>query len=236
MLVTQRRNAAPPGNMSTARTAYEGAGNTHRRPNPSTLSRSVRAVPKHTHTHVETWNPIPGWEGYYEVSDAGRVRSVSRSITRDNGRPYTVGVRVLTQYSTKSGHRCVKLYRDGEGTPYGVHRLVIAAFIGPCPAGMEVCHDNGDATDNRLSNLRYDTRAANIRDSVRHGTNHWANKTHCPRGHALEAPNLVPSTLKAGGRTCLACSRAQSYVKYHKHLKPEFKQIADSYHHSITEV
>lgn len=193
-------------------------------------------MPKHTHTQSESWKPIPGWEELYDVSDLGNVRSVARVIARSNGWPLPVRERLLAQHSTRYGHRHVKLYRDGKGTAYGVHRLVMAAFDGPCPDGMQVCHNNGDASDNRLSNLRYGTPTENSRDMIRHGTHYWTNKTYCPRGHLLESPNLVPCMLKRGRRSCLACSRALSHVKYHKHLKSEFQKIADSYHHSITEV
>lgn len=51
-----------------------------------------------------------------------------------------------------------------------VHRLVLEAFVGPCPAGMEGCHNNGCPSDNRLQNLRWDTRLANNADKIRHGT------------------------------------------------------------------
>jgi hypothetical protein len=59
-----------------------------------------------------------------------------------------------------------------------IHRLVLELFIGPCPDGMEACHNDGNRINNFAYNLRWDTHAENIRDSVRHGT-------HCrtgPRG------------------------------------------------------
>ncbi len=51
-----------------------------------------------------------------------------------------------------------------------VHRLVLEAFVGPCPKGMECCHNDGDPTNNNLSNLRWDTRKANSADRKKHGT------------------------------------------------------------------
>lgn len=77
------------------------------------------------------------------------------------------------------------------------------AFVGPCPEGMEVCHNNGDCTDNRLENLRYDTKSANMLDRVRHGTHHNANKTQCLRGHLFTEEN-TKRTAK-GGRACRTC-------------------------------
>lgn len=69
-----------------------------------------------------------------------------------------------------SGYLRVDLYRGGRHHWKLIHRLVLEAFIGPCPDGMEACHNNGDRTDNRLENLRWDTRSANQKDAVRHGT------------------------------------------------------------------
>jgi hypothetical protein len=53
---------------------------------------------------------------------------------------------------------------------YKVARLVLLAFVGPCPDGMECCHTNGNRTDNRLTNLRWDTPKANAADKRAHGT------------------------------------------------------------------
>lgn len=53
---------------------------------------------------------------------------------------------------------------------YAIHRLVLETFVGPCPPGMYVCHNNGNPKDNRLENLRYDTPAGNSADMVKHGT------------------------------------------------------------------
>jgi len=51
-----------------------------------------------------------------------------------------------------------------------VHRLVLEAFIGPAPKGTICCHNDGDPTNNRLENLRWDTHSSNTRDAIRHGT------------------------------------------------------------------
>lgn len=93
-----------------------------------------------------------------------------------------------------------------------VHQLVARAFIGPCPPGLEVRHKDGNPANNHIDNLEYGTRADNMQDRLNHGNNPHRNKTHCPRNHPLEAPNLViRKSAKQGGRTwrsCLACSRA----------------------------
>lgn len=111
----------------------------------------------------EIWRPIRAYEGAFEVSDMGRVRSLSRILS--DGRRWAGRVRRLKRLD--SGHQSIKLVSRG---PFLlVHRLVLEAFIGPCPEGMEGCHNNGHADDNRLTNLRWDTRLANNADKIRHG-------------------------------------------------------------------
>lgn len=142
---------------------------------------------------TETWLPVPGYEVRYEVSNAGRVRS-------------RVSGRVLKPYShVTSGHLTVGLSRDGWVKRCYLHRLILEAFIGPAPQGTEGCHNDGHVLNNRLSNLRWDTRSANNLDAVSHGTHYSAAKTHCPRHHALQEPNLNPSHLNRGKRACQAC-------------------------------
>lgn len=149
----------------------------------------------------ETWRQIPGYEGIYEVSDHGRVRSMDRidaAGKRRKGIP-----RRLSQQT--SGHMTIWLCRDRVSQNFLVHHLVLAAFVGPRPDGMEGCHQNDDGSDNRLENLRWDTRAANVRDSVRNGSHHMARKTHCPQGHEYTATNTYH--YPAGNRACNECRR-----------------------------
>lgn len=68
------------------------------------------------------------------------------------------------------GRLRVSLYKNNKGYHRDVHRLVLETFMGACPEGMEACHNNGDRLDNRLGNLRWDTRSNNAKDAVRHGT------------------------------------------------------------------
>lgn len=140
----------------------------------------------------EIWVPVPGWSRY-RVSDAGRVRNVAG--------------RLLTQAVHRDGRLRVKLSRDGRQKRIAVHVLVLISFVGPRPDGAEACHLDGDCVNNRLSNLRWDSRSANQHDSVRHGTHANGAKSHCPRMHELTESNLVPSKLARGFRECLTCER-----------------------------
>lgn len=126
----------------------------------------------------ERWLPVVGYPGY-EVSDQGRVRSLDRVLTycRDGVEIHRAHRgRLLSPGVMQSGHLLVVL---GRGNVLCVHKLVLEAFVGPAPAGTECCHYDGDPANNRLSNLRWDTRAANMADAVRHGTHPRLKGNHC---------------------------------------------------------
>lgn len=172
---------------------------------------------------VEIWRPVAGHEESYEVSDRGSVRSLDRTVMRSNGSPQRVAGRVLRGRSDQSGHLSVNL----PGEQRLIHRLVLEAFVGPCPPGMEACHNDGDPANNSLGNLRWDTHLANMHDKVRHGygINQHASKTSCKRGHALEGPNL---SMQGGSRVCRACAHARVYA--HRHGEAFDPAIADAHY------
>lgn len=111
----------------------------------------------------ESWKPVYGYPDY-EASTLGRVRSLDRMINRPFGTPFFKKGRILKQTKTTQGYLVVTL--SSELRAIGVHRVVMLAFAGPPPPKMEVCHNSPDKTDNRLTNLRYDTRKSNIRDRL----------------------------------------------------------------------
>lgn len=113
----------------------------------------------------ERWQPVVGWEGLYEVSDRGQVRSLRRR-TASGMR----GGKLLTQYPDSQGYLQVGLCRDGTCITKKVHRLVAEAFLGPAPAGMETRHGPAGNQRNSVTNLSYGTRVENHADKVRDGT------------------------------------------------------------------
>lgn len=159
---------------------------------------------------LEEWRPIPGWEGVYEVSDQGHVRSLDR-VLEDGKR---LRGKVLKPAPNTKGYLQVGLHGGEKCKCVSVHRLVLLAFVGEPEEGFQGCHYNGDQTDNRLENLRWDSVSGNNLDRVRHGTHHLANRTHCPRGHLLISENIYPSYIKRGMRSCKACGRVRDRVKY----------------------
>jgi hypothetical protein len=104
----------------------------------------------------------------------------------------------------RSGEMRVGLNFDGIQEIIEVHRLVLAAFVGPCPPGMESQHRDGNLANNMLANLRYATPADTVLNCVRNGHHPSANKTHCPHGHEYTPENTMVSR---GRRYCRICQR-----------------------------
>ncbi|QXN74235.1 HNH endonuclease [Gordonia phage Cafasso] len=153
--------------------------------------------------HIELWRPIPGFEGHYDASDLGRIRSVKRAT------PHIMAQQWTGKYFN------AMICMNGRYRPYGVHRLVCMAFHGEPPSpGLHACHDNGDPTDNRPANLYWGTPGDNAVDMVRHGRHRNARKTHCDRGHEFTPGNtyMRPS----GKRLCRTCKRDYERERYIK--------------------
>ena len=109
----------------------------------------------------EVWQPVRGYEGLYEVSSHGRIWSHKSG-------------RLLSRSIANTGYQQVNL----GGSVRHVQRIVLEAFVGPCPPSHEACHANGIRTDNRLANLRWDTRKGNMADASKHGTTNRGER--CP--------------------------------------------------------
>lgn len=161
----------------------------------------------------EEWRPVLGYEGCYEVSNQGRVRSVERYILNAGVRQ-RLRSQVLRARPVR-GYPSVALYGDGGRREMAVHVLVAEAWHGPRPDGMEVCHINDIKADNRPENLRFGTRSENLLDRVRNGIDPNRNKTHCKNGHEFTPENTaIVQQWGRPGRTyrrCRTCNRQRSH-------------------------
>lgn len=111
---------------------------------------------------------IPGYPNYW-ASDDGRIWSTQHT-GGDGGGVFTGDRRELKTQRIKKGYLVLHLRRNKVRRTFAVHQLILLAFHGPCPEGMECAHANGKPDDNRLSNLRWATPSENQRDKVLHGT------------------------------------------------------------------
>jgi hypothetical protein len=117
----------------------------------------------------ETWYPVVGWEGIYEVSDLGTIRSVDRileSKSRWGGTKHVAfrGRLITPIYisrAQRNGYYGVMLAHNNRRNRVLIHQVVMRAFVGEPPVGKEVNHRNGDKSDNRLVNLEYVTKSEN---------------------------------------------------------------------------
>ena len=149
---------------------------------------------------MERWRPISGCDGY-EVSDHGRVRSSRGLLACKPGR---------------GGYRFAYMKIDRRTLSRKISHLVLETFLGPRPEGMYACHTNGNKTDDRLCNLRWDTPSGNNFDTVAHGR-HWAGRRDvCKHGHSLtDETNIIRESSRPRTRICKTC-RLQNQKKSEK--------------------
>lgn len=168
---------------------------------------------------TEVWKPVIGYEGLYEVSSLGRVKSLARTVHRSNGIPQRIPEKYLRLTVPPIGHVVVSLYKLGGGLKgsrkHQVHRLVLESFVGPCPEGMQALHWNDTYGDNRLENLRWGTSTENSEDLVRNGKHGMKSKIRCKRGHLLQMPNLKAKIFEdKGWRACKVCHREKDIARF----------------------
>lgn len=129
---------------------------------------------KMTDTINEKWLPIPEYEGLYEISSIGRVRSIRMN-------------RMVSLWKTTKGYFVADLSKNGERKHRTVHTLVAEAFIGKRADGMVVRHLDGNPANNFVENLAYGTQSSNEQDSVRHGTHYRNHKISIEQAKKIAA-------------------------------------------------
>lgn len=132
-----------------------------------------------THEHIAPQEPsieyraVPGWPGYCVGSDGSLWSCIKR---RRNVAVLTDCWHRMKWRLDHHGYHMVSLKTNGRRRDTGVHRLVLEAFVGPRD-GMDCCHNDGDPSNNHISNLRWDTRSGNMQDRKRHGTHVEGERT-----------------------------------------------------------
>jgi len=150
----------------------------------------------------EVWRPIAGFEGAYEVSSLGRIKSLARTVTTSGKvrRRWIVPERILSLGKTRKGYLSINLNKNGRAYPREVHRLVCEAFHGQCPDGMEAAHEDGNPANAAASNLAWKTRKANHADKLVHGTHPIGEDVSNAKLTAAQAVEICRRALSGEGR------------------------------------
>lgn len=157
----------------------------------------------------ERWGEVPGYPGFYEVSDLGRVHSLDRVVVDRRSRRRLQGrilKQGLTSWRAPTRYWVVDL---DKGNKTRVHQLVLQVFGPPRPSPYhEPCHGPGGSLDNRWFNLSWGTRTENNFDTIRDGNHVGASQTWCKRGHLLPVPKRSSKGDGYFVRQCTPCNQA----------------------------
>lgn len=148
----------------------------------------------------EVWKDVVGYEGLYQVSNLGRVKSVDRTIFRSST-PQKVKGKIISQGLLNSGYKAVSLWYKKKRKAFTVHRLVANAFLEKVDGKDFIDHINGVRTDNRANNLRWCTRIENSNFPIARSKYIAANKKRVEKirkirsEHSLEVLQLTTEGL-----------------------------------------
>ena len=121
---------------------------------------------KNTNQPLEIWKDIENWEGYYQVSNKSRVRSLDRTIVNSLGRTYHLKGIILKHTLPKEHYPYVCLRKNGLNFPKSVHRLVALAFISNPENKPQVNHKDGNKHNCNIDNLEWNTEIENAKHAI----------------------------------------------------------------------
>lgn len=167
---------------------------------------------------IEEWRPVVGWEGLYEVSSQGRVRSLPRSQKVPNGGAWIRPGKIRKpDFKNNRDHGRLWLVHKTRKEHVWVHRLVARAFVGEPPEDKPmVLHWDDNPHNNTVGNLRYGDAQDNKDDAVRNGKAK-RDTPRCPRGHEYVDENLVGAS--NGSKRCRTCEYGADRIKHFERLK-----------------
>lgn len=167
----------------------------------------------------EEWRPVVGFEGLYEVSSQGKIRSLDRRVpTKKEGVTALRKGQVLNPWLVEGYPRVALRHPNSPKHKHlHIHRILAQAFI-PNPENLPIVrHLNDVKTDNRLENLAWGTVSDNELDKTRNGNNWKSNLIECKRGHEFTRENTRID--RDGCRQCRECDKIRALNNYYKNKK-----------------
>ena len=143
----------------------------------------------------ELWKTINGYDGAYQASTLGRIRSIDRTITNCRSRKQSFKETILKPDYAPNGYERICLSKNGKYKHNRVAKLIYETFMGPVPEGMEIDHINGDNRDNRLENLRVCTHKENCNNPITLARNRAANERRSQKLKEWWAKKKATSTM-----------------------------------------
>lgn len=169
---------------------------------------------------TEVWRSVKGYEGLYEVSNLGQVRSLDRRTLSRYGATKLQRGRVLKPQRTYTRYLTVCLSGHKRTRNFYIHRLVLIAFT-PNPDNKPYCnHKDADPRNNIVTNLEWVTPAENMAHAQARGVLGVKKRTHCIRGHLR-----TPETLS--GSACLVCRKIWG-KKRNERLREEYRKESEA--------
>jgi len=161
---------------------------------------------------VEQWKPVVGYEGLYEVSDQGRVKTL-HGKRWSGSHWFNVPCRIMKATIGRQGYPVVQLTKNGKGKTCTIHTLVLSAFLCPKPIGQECRHLNGNKEDSRLCNLAWGFPSENTDDRIKHGTMPCGVNHH----NAKLTEKQVREIRKSSDTHKKNCSKICRFIRLNKH-------------------
>lgn len=177
----------------------------------------------------EIWKDVPGYQGLYQVSNLGRVRSLDRLVQCMNGMRMSKGC-IRKNCIGRGGYHIIVLSKDAKTKTFRIHRLVYEAFIGEIPDGYEINHIDEDKNNNALSNLNLMTPKQNANWGTRNERAGIKHRRKVVMDGEIEFDSLTQAADYLGCRidSIWRCCKNPTHTIYDHHFrykqKEEYKQ------------